>query len=163
MRDVSAQLLDHGTSITREQNGFVLGAAAAMLEEFWDDAPASAGALTDRLRMASPRVGERERDGLDVLPKQFEAAWEAFAEAVDGDVGEAILALLEDPSRLAAALAERDDPRALDLGLISGLVQYGWIFGHSAVVHTDPVEREWALGELDWWVPRVRRALEEWS
>jgi hypothetical protein len=230
MRDVSADLLDHGTPITREQNRFVLGAAAAMWEEFWDDAPASAGALTDRLRMASPHVAERERDGLDVLPKQFEAAWEAFAEAVDRDVGEAILALLEDPGRLAAALDERgatlihgdlrdeniglpdgrlvlldwgiaarghpavdlawymvhdvwrieathdqviedfrralagrDDPRALDLGLISGLVMYGWIFGHSAVVHTDPVERKWALGELSWWVPRVRRALEEWS
>ena len=42
------------------------------------------------------------------------------------------------------ALGERDDPAALELGLISGLVQYGWIFGHSAVVHTDPAEREWA-------------------
>ena len=60
------------------------------------------------------------------------------------------------------ALGERDDPEALELGLISGLVQYGWIFGHSAVVHTDPGEREWARKELKWWVPRVRRALEQW-
>ena len=49
---------------------------------------------------------------------------------------------------------------ALDLGLISGLVQYGWIFGHSAVVHPDPAERAWAREELGWWVPRVRAALE---
>jgi aminoglycoside phosphotransferase (APT) family kinase protein len=60
------------------------------------------------------------------------------------------------------ALGERDDPEALELGLISGLVQYGWIFGHSAVVHTDPAEREWARAELAWWVPRVRQALEHW-
>ena len=43
-----------------------------------------------------------------------------------------------------------------------GLVQYGWIFGHSAVVHTDPAERQWARTELNWWVPRVRHALEQW-
>jgi len=60
------------------------------------------------------------------------------------------------------ALGERDDPEALELGLISGLVQYGWIFGHSALVHTDPLEREWAAEELAWWVPRVRHALERW-
>ena len=46
--------------------------------------------------------------------------------------------------------------------MIGGLVMYGWIFGHSAVVHTDPREREWARSELDWWVPRVRRALDDW-
>jgi aminoglycoside phosphotransferase (APT) family kinase protein len=61
------------------------------------------------------------------------------------------------------AVGERDDPHALDLGLIGGLMMYGWIFGHSALVHTDPREREWAREELDWWVPRVRRALEDWS
>jgi hypothetical protein len=60
------------------------------------------------------------------------------------------------------ALGERDDPAALELGIISGLVQYGWIFGHSAVVHTDPAERQWARTELNWWVPRVRHALEQW-
>jgi hypothetical protein len=55
-------------------------------------------------------------------------------------------------------------PEALDLGLISGLVQYGWIFGHSALVHPDPAERDWAREELAWWVPRVRDALERsWS
>jgi hypothetical protein len=41
-------------------------------------------------------------------------------------------------------------------------MMYGWIFGHSAVVHTDPAEREWARQELAWWVPRVRQALDNW-
>ena len=185
--------------------------------------------LADRLAFAEPAISERERDDVDILPKQFEAAWEAFGEAVDPDVGEAILELLGDVTPLADALAargttlihgdlrdenialpdgrlvlldfglatqgnpaagarlvhgprrlaDRGDPRrgrrrlpararrarrsvALELGLISGLVQYGWIFGHSAVVHTDPAEREWARTELNWWVPRVRHALEQW-
>jgi Phosphotransferase enzyme family len=230
MRDVSDDLLDHSTSLTRDQNRFVLWAAAGIWDEFWDDAPASAAAQRDRLAMSGLAVAERERDGLDVLPKQFDAAWEAFAEAVDSDVADAVLALVESPERLSdaldergttlihgdlrdeniglpegrlvlldwglatrghpaadlawymchdvwrtlathdevvedfrRALGERDDPLALELGLISGLVQYGWIFGHSAVVHTDPAEREWARDELAWWVPRVRRALERWS
>ena len=55
---------------------------------------------------------------------------------------------------------ERDEKRALDLGLISGLVQYGWILGNSAVLHPDPAEQAWAREELAWWVPRVRAALE---
>ena len=54
------------------------------------------------------------------------------------------------------AVSERD----LDLGLIAGLQLYGWIFGHSAVIHPDPAERAWAREELGWWVPRVRAALE---
>ena len=229
MRDVSDELVDDSSPLTRKQNRFVLDSAALLWEEFWGDAPECAGSLRDRLAMSGLAVAERERDGLDVLPKQFEAAWEAFAEAVDGDVADAVLSLVEEPDRLAAALEERgttlihgdlrdeniglpdgrlvlldwgiaarghpavdlawymchdvwridathdevvedfrralgdrDDPLALDLGLISGLVQYGWIFGHSAVVHTDPAEREWAREELDWWVPRVRHALDHW-
>jgi len=54
------------------------------------------------------------------------------------------------------AVSERD----LDLGLVAGLQLYGWIFGHSAVIHPDPAERAWAREELGWWVPRVRAALE---
>lgn len=229
MRDVSADLLDDDTPLTRDQNRFVLNAAAAVWSEFWDEPPAAAATQEERLAMGSLATADRERDGLDVLPKQFEAAWEAFAEAVDADVGDSVLELLAHPERLSGALAqrgvtlihgdlrdenigltpdrlvlldwglatrghpavelawymvhdvwrieashdevvddfrralgERDDPHAVDLGLISGLVQYGWIFGHSAVVHTDPREREWAREELDWWVPRVRQALDNW-
>ena len=58
------------------------------------------------------------------------------------------------------AMGERDDPRALELGMISGLVQYGWILGNSALIHPDPAEQAWAREELAWWVPRVRSALE---
>jgi aminoglycoside phosphotransferase (APT) family kinase protein len=229
MRDVSGELLDDVTPLTREQNRFVLGCAAAMWTDFWDEPVPHLSTLRDRLACAAPAVSERERDELDILPKQFEAAWEAFGEAVDADLGTAVLELVHDVTPLADALAargttlihgdlrdenialpggrlvlldfglatqghpaadlawymvhdvwriaathdevvadfrralgERDDPEALELGLISGLVQYGWIFGHSAVVHTDPAEREWARAELEWWAPRVRQALEQW-
>ena len=166
-----------------------------------------------RLGLAGPPVAERERDGHDLLPNQFEAAWEAFQEAVEPDVGEAVVALVTEPGRwptrspraarrsstatcatsssaspptagsccstggwpragnpaedLAWYLmhcawriratrdelvedfrALRDDPVALDLGLLGGLVMYGWILGHSAVVHPDPAERAWAREEL---------------
>jgi hypothetical protein len=39
-------------------------------------------------------------------------------------------------------------------------MMYGWSFGHSAVVHPDPAERDWARSELAWWIPRARRPLE---
>ena len=68
--------------------------------------------------------------------------------------------LVEDFRR---ARGENDDPRALELGVIGGLIMYGWVFGHSAAWHPDPVEREWARRELGWWIPRARRALETWS
>lgn len=44
--------------------------------------------------------------------------------------------------------------------MCTGLVQYGWILGHSLQVHPDPAEQEWARAELEWWVQRTRRALE---
>ena len=50
-----------------------------------------------------------------------------------------------------------------ELGMVSGLVQYGWRIAHSARIHTDPEETKWGKAELDWWVPRVRRALESES
>jgi hypothetical protein len=61
------------------------------------------------------------------------------------------------------ARGERDDPRAVDLLGLLGLLMYGWIFGLCAVIHTDPAERRWAREELAWWVPRARRTLETWS
>jgi aminoglycoside phosphotransferase (APT) family kinase protein len=179
--------------------------------------------------MSSLQVAELERGGQDLLPKQLEAAWEAFADVVPDDVAAEIMTAVRDPGALAAALDEscsptllhgdlrddnlgladdrivlldwdlatagpatvefawylchdvwridaghaeierdfreaegaRVDDRAHELGMLTGLVQYGWIFGHSARVHPDPAERRWAEEELDWWVPRTRRALEQ--
>jgi aminoglycoside phosphotransferase (APT) family kinase protein len=230
MRDVSASLLPDGRRLTREEHGRVLGAANLMWEEFWGERVPHLCSLHDCFYLFSPAIAEAEADGLDLLPKQYEIFWEAFAEAVDADVAEPVLALLEDPTPLAAELeacgttlihadirdeqigldedrlilldwgratqghpvvdffwsichnawridathdelvedfrrirGERDDPRALELGVIAGLVMYGWVFGHSAAYHPDPAERDWARHELGWWVPRARRALQTWS
>jgi thiamine kinase-like enzyme len=205
----------------------VLAAANEMWTAFWGVPVPPAVSLARRLDLLSPAVAERERAGLDLLPNQLDAAWEAFAEAVPRDVADPVLAALEAPEALAAwlegrgttlihgdlrdehlgvaadgrvvlidwgiatrghpvadlcwylchcawridatrdeivddyrrALGDDDDPEALEAGLLCGLVMYGWIFGHSAVVHPDPAERAWAREELDWWVPRARRAL----
>jgi aminoglycoside phosphotransferase (APT) family kinase protein len=230
MRDVSASLLPDDKRPSREEHRRILEAANLMWEEFWDEQVPHLCTLHDCFGLFSPAIAEAEHDGLDLLPKQYEVFWEAFAEAVDRDVAEAVLALVEDPAPLVAELedrgttlihadirdeqigldghrlilldwgrasqghpvvdffwsichnawridathdelvedfrharGERDDPRALELGVIAGLVMYGWVFGHSAAYHPDPAERDWARHELAWWVPRARRALETWS
>jgi hypothetical protein len=230
MRDVSDELLDDHSIVPREMNRRLLAAVNQMWEAFWDERVEFLAPQAVRLHMAAPSHGRRERDGIDLLPKQLEVTWEAFAEAVEPDVAAAVLALVEDPAPLADALdargttllhgdirdeqiglagdrlvlldwglatqghpvvdyawhlmhsawridathdelwadfrtarGERDDPRAVELGAIAGLVMYGWILGHSAVIHPDPAERTWARDELEWWEPRARRALETWS
>ncbi len=230
MRDVSASLLPDSKRLSRAEHRRILEAANVMWEEFWGERVPHLCTLHDCLQLFSPAIAEAERDGLDLLPKQYEAFWEAFAEAVDPDVAEPVLALVEDPAPLVAELealgttlihadirdeqigldgdrlvlldwgrasqghpvvdffwsichnawrtdathdelvedfrrtrGERDDPRAVELGVIAGLVMYGWVFGHSAVWHPDRGERDWAHQELGWWVPRARRALDAWS
>ena len=230
MRDVSASLLPDEKRLTRAEHRRVLAAANGMWERFWGEQVPHLCSLHDCLALFSPAIAEAERDGLDLLPKQYEVFWEAFAEAVDADVADAVLALVTDPAPLVAALDERgttlvhadirdeqiglegerlilldwgratqghpvvdffwsichngwridaghdelvedfrrargdhDDALAVELGVITGLVMYGWVFGHSAAYHPDPAERDWARRELDWWVPRARRALESWA
>ncbi|HEX6621270.1 MAG TPA: hypothetical protein VF024_16520 [Solirubrobacteraceae bacterium] len=227
MRDLSAALLPAGGPISRARHREVMAAAAALHAAFRDERFDGAITLERHLAISSPAVAEAERDGSDVIPKQLETAWEAFAQAADDDVAQAVLANLADPAPLAGALRAggttlvhgdlRDDnlgfvdgrvvlldwdiagegtaalevawylchdawrtegthdelledflvaeggavsEHDLDLGLIAGLQLYGWIFGHSALIHPDPAERAWAREELGWWVPRVRAALE---
>ncbi len=229
MRDVQQHLLGGDERLSRGQSRCVLEAAAALHAAFRGAAPDGAASLRARLAMSTPAVAEAERASPDLLPKQFEHGWEAFAEVVDDDVAAAVLAHVADPGPLAGALLDayggatlvhgdlRDDnlgfaedrvvlidwdmatagtptvdfawylaqdawridathdeieadhraaqgdavdDREVDLGMVSGLVQYGWLLAHSARVHPDPAEAAWGAEELAWWVPRVRRALE---
>jgi len=228
MRDLSASFLGDERRLSRAESRRILTAAATMHREFAGEEIDGAARLADRIGAASPRIADAEREGPDLLPKQVEAAWDAFADSVPPEVGDEVLAAARDPSALAAALAAagpvtlihgdlRDDnlgfdgervvlldwdlatlgtptvelawylchdtwridashdeieadfreaegslleAREVELGMLSGLVQYGWIFGHSLRVHPDPAEGAWAQAELDWWVPRTRRALE---
>ena len=227
MRDLSAALLPAEGPISRARHREVMAAAGALHAAFRGERFEGAITLERHLAISAPAIAEAERDGSDVIPKQLETAWEAFAEVADDDVAQAVLANLADPEPLARALRAgattlvhgdlRDDnlgfvdgrvvlldwdiagegtpalevawylchdawrtratreemledflaaedgavsERDLDLGLVAGLQLYGWIFGHSAVIHPDPAERAWAREELGWWVPRVRAALE---
>ena len=227
MRDLSAALLPAQGPISRARHREVMTAAGALHAAFRGERFEGAITLERHLAISAPAIAEAERDGSDVIPKQLETAWEAFAEVADDDVAQAVLANLADPEPLARALRAgattlvhgdlRDDnlgfedgrvvlldwdiagegtpalevawylchdawrtqatreemledflaaedgavsERDLDLGLVAGLQLYGWIFGHSAVIHPDPAERAWAREELGWWVPRVRAALE---
>jgi hypothetical protein len=227
MRDVSAHLLGDERRLSRDEARRVLAAGAALHRRFRGAPPPGCATLEARLGMSSPRVAEAERDGPDLLPKQLELAWEAFADACPPDVAEPVLAWARDPAPLAErllaaapatllhgdlrddnlgfdgervvlldwdlatagtpsvelawfllhdvwrtdathdeleadflALEDDVDPVEHELGMASGLVQYGWVLGHSALVHPDPAETAWAREELGWWVPRVRRALE---
>ena len=230
MRDVSDELLDEHSIVPREANRRLLVAVNEMWDGFWGEHVGFLAPQAVRLQLAAPSISGRERNGVDLLPKQLEVMWEAFAEAVDPDVAGVVLALVEDAAPLAAALdargttllhgdirdeqiglvgrrlvlldwglatqghpvvdyawhlmhsawridathdqlwedfraarGERDDPLAVELGVIAGLTMYGWILGHSAVVHPDAAERTWARKELEWWVPRARQALQTWS
>ena len=229
MRDVGSVLLPASVPLSRDESRRILAAAADLHRAFRGDAPRGAATAEARVGMSSPRIGHSERAQPDLLPKQFEQGWDAFAELVADDVADEVLRLADDPSPLAAALADayggptlvhgdlRGDNLGFDgdrivlidwdlasaatpgvefawylahsarridathdeiesdhreaqgdgfveaeheLGMVSGLVQYGWRIAHSARIHTDPAETIWGHAELDWWVPRVRRALE---
>jgi len=228
MRDLADTFLADDRRLTRAESRRILDAVALLHATFAGDVPDGAATLAARLGMTSPRVADAERDGPDLLPKQLEAAWDAFSHAVPDDVAGEVLSAAQDPTVLAAALedtgartllhgdlrddnlglsddcvvlldwdlatagtpsvefawylvhdawridathdelehdhrasqGDRLDERELELGILTGLVQYGWIFGHSLIVHPDPAEAAWARTELDWWVPRTRRALE---
>jgi tRNA A-37 threonylcarbamoyl transferase component Bud32 len=229
MCDVQAQLLPPDVRLSRKESRRILDAAAQLHRAFRDRVPTGAAALSDRLGMCSPGVAEAERANTDLLPKQFEQGWDAFAELVAADVADVVLELTRELDALADALlrahgaptlihgdlrgdnlgfdgdrvvlidwdlatggtpgaefawylahssrridATREqieaDHRAaqqdefvdaeLELGMLSGLVQYGWRIAHSARVHPDPAETAWGVSELEWWVPRVRAALE---
>lgn len=229
MRDVHAQLLPQDARLSRQQSRRILAAAAQLHRTFRDRVPFGAASLSHRIGMSTPAVADAERPYPDLLPKQFEQGWDAFAELVPADVGDAVLELTGDPGALADALVrahgaatlihgdlrgdnlgfdgdrvvlidwdlatagtptvefawylahsarridatheqiEADHRRAqedeladdeIELGMLSGLVQYGWRIAHSARVHPDPSETAWGRRELEWWVPRVRTALE---
>jgi Phosphotransferase enzyme family len=104
MRDVSERLLPDGKRLSRGESRTILRAANTMWEEFWGEQVPHVSSLVDCLGLFSPAIAAAERDGLDLLPKQYEVFWEAFAEAVDDDVAEGVLGLHEDSSPLVARL-----------------------------------------------------------
>src|SRR4051812_33793946 len=142
----------------------VAGAIAAILDEPAPLAAATLAAAPPTLvhgDLRDENLGLRD-DGIALIdwglagwaPAAIDVAWFLLHTAwrIDATRDE----LLED---FAAAEGERHTPEALDLALLGGLATYGWLLGHSAVIHPDPAERAWARGELGWWSERARRGL----
>src|SRR5450631_4224638 len=102
MKDVSDSLLSDEKRLSRAESVRIFAAANQMWDEFWGEEIPHLCSLRDRLCLFSPAIAESERAGLDLLPKQYEVFWEAFAEAVDFDVAEGVLSLHQDPEPLVA-------------------------------------------------------------
>ena len=141
--------------------------ASAITELVADPAPLAAALARDGLTLIH---GDLRDDNLGVLGNDvFLIDWDLAAMATPGL--EVVWFMLEDAWRIDASRdeiiglaleAEGDllDERGLALGAVAGLCTFGWLLGHSAVVHPDPAERDWAIEELAFWLPRVRAGIE---
>jgi Phosphotransferase enzyme family len=108
----------------------------------------------DNLALAGDRIGLIDWDLATAGTPADEFAWYLLHDAWRIDASrEEIVA----DWRVAEGVRVTDEDEALMA--LAGLVLYGWILGHSAVIHPDPAEREWAEDELAWWVPRARDAV----
>jgi aminoglycoside phosphotransferase (APT) family kinase protein len=63
-----------------------------------------------------------------------------------------------------AAAGERHDERALQLAFLATFANYGWLHADGAVNKPDPERRRLEQVCFDWWIDRVRHALDStWS
>lgn len=104
MKDVSDSLLSDDRRLSRAESLSILAAVNRMWEEFWGETIPHLSSLRDCFGLFSPAIAESERNGLDLLPKQYEVFWEAFTEAVDPDVADGVLSLHQDPAALVSRL-----------------------------------------------------------
>lgn len=111
MRDVHDWLIPAGRTLTREDSRRVIAAVHALHATFAGADLPGLAALADRYTVLGPQLPRRERGGTDAVPKLVERGWARFAERVPEDVAGPVMALLEDPAPLVAALARR--PHAL--------------------------------------------------
>ena len=141
--------------------------ASAIAELTVDPAPLAAALTRDGLTLIH---GDLRDDNLGVLGNDvFLIDWDLAAMATPGV--EIVWFMLEDAWRVDMsrdeivrlaldAEGELLDARGLALGAVAGFCTFGWLLGHSAVVHPDPVERAWAQEELAFWLPFVRDGIE---
>jgi Ser/Thr protein kinase RdoA (MazF antagonist) len=109
----------------------------------------------DNLGLTPDRIVAIDWDLATGGPPTVEFAWYLCHDAWRIDAGHD-----EIERDFREAEGDRVDDSSHELGMLTGLVQYGWIFGHSLRIHPDPAEQRWAKEELAWWVPRTRQALE---
>jgi hypothetical protein len=109
--DVSSWLLPDARRLGSDEARRIIAAAHALHRRHQDQAPPAACTLAARAEMFSPRLALAERWSADLVPKLVGRGWDMFPIAAGGivadDVVAAVLALVDDPSPLVAAL-ERD-------------------------------------------------------
>ena len=136
----------------------VAAAVAALLD---DPGPLAAALAREGLTLIH---GDLRDDNMGVLGNDvFLIDWDLAAMATPGV--ELVWFLLEDAWRadlsreeiIALALAAEGallDERGLALGALAGMCTFGWLLGHSAVIHPDPARRRGRKDELAFWTPR---------
>jgi hypothetical protein len=141
--------------------------ASAVAQLLADPAPLVAAIARDGLTLIH---GDLRDDNMGLLGNDvFLIDWDLATMASPGV--ELVWFMLQDAWRIdlsreevvGQALAAEGallDQRGLALGALAGLCLYGWLLGHSAVVHPDPAERAWAQGELAFWVPLARAGID---
>lgn len=144
--------------------GDVADAVAALLA---DPAPLARALARDGLTLTH---GDLRDDNMGVQGNDvFLIDWDLAAMATAGV--ELVWFLLQDAWRadlsrdeiIAQAMGLEGgllDERGLALGAVAGMCTFGWLLGHSAVVHPDPAERAWAQEELAFWTPFARAGIE---
>ena len=147
MRDVSSALVPDDARLTRGDSRRVLEAAAALHAGFRDDPPLQLCSMVDRYRFLSPATARREAGGADEVPRLIGRGWERFAEVVPADVAEPVLAVLERPAPLAAALS----------GFGSTLVQGDLKLGNLGLTGDRVVMLDWGT-QTGWGPPAVEVA-----
>lgn len=108
LRDVSDELLSYAR-FNLVDHEFMLEAMAALHATFFEsplltNQDLGLCNLCNIYSMFSPRTGQREKGGLDEIPKRILEGWEMVKTAVSTDVADIILTLLDSPKPLCDAL-----------------------------------------------------------
>ena len=106
MSDVSRVIVPDGARLGHDDVCRLLAALADLHGAFWGASVPELCGLEDRYQLLSPRTSEREKQlGNDLIGDALPVCWEAFYDNVPKEIGEAILAIVEQPTLLTAQLA----------------------------------------------------------
>jgi hypothetical protein len=121
MRDLGDAVVGWDKPVSRADCRRILAAAASLHDAFLDSAPPASCRLEDRLVLLGPLSMHRLLDHASSLPKAVVRGWDVFADLAPPEVADGVLALFDDPARLAEAL-RRTGPTTLvhgDLWLVN--------------------------------------------
>lgn len=123
MRDVGRSLVPDGHRYTVDEVDRLLAALTALHRSFAGEVIDGLCTLADRLALLTPTTARRTDLGDNPLRALVLKGWADFADVVDADVRDAVLALVEDAAPLVAALERRPltlvhgDVKSANLGL----------------------------------------------